>query len=155
MRYLSTGDKQHIPTIPGATQTLDTGAHNPLASVAKNCVAQSLSSSKSNATGRAALLWCCSYDCRKQPTLYTLSCGKNAFKVTARLDGAQRGTFSQLDGQPLATLGTTTGEDLTAALGSHTGAEAVALCALALVRLIRTLHGNPPEPSLLERAISL
>ena len=49
------------------------------------------------------------------------------------------------DGEALATLGATTGENGTAALGGHTGAEAVGLGALALVRLVGTLHGyNPP-----------
>lgn len=44
----------------------------------------------------------------------------------------------------LATLGTTTGEYGTAALGGHTGAEAVGLGALALIGLVGTLHGYYP-----------
>ena len=47
-----------------------------------------------------------------------------------------------LDSEPLATLGTTAGENVTAALGGHAGTEAVALGALPLVGLIRTLHGE-------------
>ena len=49
-------------------------------------------------------------------------------------------SMRRLDGQPLAALGTTTGQNGAAALGGHTGTEAVGLCALALVRLVRTLH---------------
>ena len=45
-----------------------------------------------------------------------------------------------LDGELLAALEATPGEHLAAALGGHTGAETVGLGALALVRLIRTLH---------------
>ena len=45
-----------------------------------------------------------------------------------------------LDGETLAALGAATSEHLTAALGGHTSTEAVGLGALALVRLIRTLH---------------
>ena len=49
-----------------------------------------------------------------------------------------------LHAETLATLGTTTGQNSTAALGGHAGAEAVGLGALALVRLIRTLHVSFP-----------
>jgi hypothetical protein len=45
-----------------------------------------------------------------------------------------------LDGEALATLGATTGENETATLGSHAGTEAVALGALPLVGLVGTLH---------------
>ena len=44
------------------------------------------------------------------------------------------------DGELLAALGTAASEHGTAALGGHTGAEAVGLGTLALIRLIRTLH---------------
>lgn len=43
--------------------------------------------------------------------------------------------------ETLAALGAATGENGTAALGRHTGTEAVGLGALALVRLVGTLHG--------------
>ena len=45
-----------------------------------------------------------------------------------------------LDGELVTALGTTTSEHGTAALGGHTSTEAVALGALPLIRLIRTLH---------------
>ena len=45
-----------------------------------------------------------------------------------------------LDSEALATLGTTTCEYGTAALGRHTGTETMALCALALIRLVGALH---------------
>ena len=51
-------------------------------------------------------------------------------------------SIRSLDGQPLAALGTTTGQNGTAALGSHAGTEAMGLGALALVGLIRTLHND-------------
>ena len=47
---------------------------------------------------------------------------------------------SKLDGEALATLGATAGENGTTALGCHTGTETMGLGALTLVRLIRTLH---------------
>ena len=51
-------------------------------------------------------------------------------------------SIRSLDGQPLAALGTTTGQNGAAALGGHAGTEAVGLGALALVRLVRTLHND-------------
>ena len=50
----------------------------------------------------------------------------------------------RLHGETLATLSATAGENGTATLGGHTGAEAVGLGALALVRLVRTLHDYYP-----------
>jgi len=47
-----------------------------------------------------------------------------------------------LDSELLATLGTATGEDGAAALGGHTSTETVALGALALIGLVRTLHSG-------------
>ena len=47
---------------------------------------------------------------------------------------------SSLDGQALAPLSTTRSENSAAALGSHTSTEAVALGALAFVRLIGAFH---------------
>ena len=50
----------------------------------------------------------------------------------------------RLDGETLAPLGTTAGENGTTALGGHTGTETMALCALTSVRLICALHlANP------------
>ena len=49
-------------------------------------------------------------------------------------------SHDSLDGETLAALCTTTGQHGTAALGSHTCTEAMSLCALALIRLIRALH---------------
>lgn len=51
--------------------------------------------------------------------------------------------ISRLDGQALAALCTTTGQDGATILGGHTSTEAVGLCALPLVGLIRTLHFKP------------
>lgn len=67
--------------------------------------------------------------------------GEDPLKIPFGLDGPHEGLVG--DREPLAALGTTTGEHGTAALGGHTRAEAVALGTLALVRLIRTLHCNP------------
>jgi len=57
-------------------------------------------------------------------------------KISFGLDGLH----AKLDGQLLATLGATTGEDGTSTLGGHAGAEAVGLGTLALGGLNRTLH---------------
>lgn len=48
----------------------------------------------------------------------------------------------QLHGEALAALGATTREHGAAALGRHTGTEAVALRTLASVRLISALHSS-------------
>ena len=50
----------------------------------------------------------------------------------------------RLHAEALASLGATSGQDGTAALRRHAGTEAVALGALARVRLIRALHGHFP-----------
>lgn len=47
---------------------------------------------------------------------------------------------SLLDSETLAALGAATGEHGTTTLGGHTGAEAMGLGTLTLIRLIRTLH---------------
>ena len=47
---------------------------------------------------------------------------------------------SLLDSETLAALGTTTGEHGTTTLSGHTGTEAMALGALAFVRLIGAFH---------------
>ena len=49
-------------------------------------------------------------------------------------------SIRSLNGQPLAALGTTTRDNIAAALGGHASTEAVSLCALALIGLVRTLH---------------
>ena len=56
-----------------------------------------------------------------------------------------------LDGKALATLGTTTCEYSTAALGRHTGTETMALCALALIRLVGALHSKTLSNCVLEQ----
>lgn len=50
----------------------------------------------------------------------------------------------KLHAETLATLGTTTSENGTTALGGHTGTEAMRLSTLALVRLIGALHDANP-----------
>ena len=54
-----------------------------------------------------------------------------------------------LQGQTLATLGTTAGEDLTAVGSSHSLAETVHLGALALLGLIGTEHCMTPPLKIL------
>lgn len=62
--------------------------------------------------------------------------GEDLLKFKSGFDGLH----GQLDSELLATLGATTCENGAAALGCHAGAEAMGLCALPLVGLIRTLH---------------
>ena len=68
---------------------------------------------------------------------------EDALEIQSRLNRphARRIVLVIANGKTLAALGATTGEHGTAALGGHTGAEAVGLGALTLVRLVRTLHG--------------
>lgn len=72
-----------------------------------------------------------------EPRALALTTREDLFEILTGLDGLHR---AELDGEALAALGTTTGKDGTTTLGRHTGAEAMGLGALALVRLIRTLH---------------
>ena len=51
-------------------------------------------------------------------------------------------SMNVLDSELLATLGTATGENGAAALGGHASTEAVALGALVLIGLVRTLHSG-------------
>ena len=62
---------------------------------------------------------------------------EDPFKFSLGFDGLH---VTSLDGEALAALGTTTGENVTTTLGGHAGTEAVGRRALPLVRLIRTLH---------------
>jgi hypothetical protein len=65
-----------------------------------------------------------------------LSAGEDPLKLRFGFDGLH----GVLDGKTLATLGTAAGKDGAAVPGCHAGAEAVGLCALPLVGLIRALH---------------
>ena len=67
----------------------------------------------------------------------SLPAREDLLKFFAGFDGLHE---SSLDSEPLATLGTTTGENGAAPLGSHAGTEAVGGSTLPLVGLIRTLH---------------
>ena len=76
-----------------------------------------------------------------QSVISPLATGEDLLKIPLGFDGPHEKLVGNRE--PLAALGTTTGEDGAAALGGHTRAEAVALGTLALVRLVRTLHCNP------------
>ena len=67
----------------------------------------------------------------------SLSALENSSEFQAGFDGSHKPI---LDGELLAPLGTTTRQDVTAALGGHASTKAMALGPLPLVGLICTLH---------------
>lgn len=64
------------------------------------------------------------------------SAGEDPLKLRFGFDGLH----GVLDGKTLATLGAAARKDGAAVLGCHASTEAVGLCALPLVGLIRALH---------------
>ena len=84
----------------------------------------------------AVLLFVFKHDQRHSWRAYSRTLVEYTGNFRARLYDPQ----SELDSETLATLGTTTGENSTTTTGSHTGTEAMGLCALAGIRLICALH---------------
>ena len=84
----------------------------------------------------AVLLFVFKHDQRYSWRVYSRTLVEYTGNFRARLYDPQ----SELDSETLATLGTTTGENSTTTTGSHTGTEAMGLCALAGIRLICALH---------------
>ena len=128
-------DPRSVPRQPYLPRGL---AQHPLAAVAVYRVAKLLRRNEGDLTRAAFRV---SHHCDTyQPSAVPLAVSEDLSELPPGLDGLHR----ILDGELLATLGTTTGQDLAAALGGHAGAEAVGLDALELVGLIRTLHDSNP-----------
>ncbi len=111
-------------------------AQHTLAPVSEHSVSQPFSTNEGDSRGAAFVT---SEHCHAhEPAIGPLATRKDPFEVPLGLDGLH----TELDGQPLAALGATTGQNGATTLGGHARAEAVGLGTLALVRLIRTLHGD-------------
>ena len=110
-------------------------SHDTLAPVAKDGISKPLSCDEGDLSRTAFVVTQNSY--AQELAAMPSPAREYLFELRPGLDGLH---LPVRDGQPLATLGATTGEDGTAALGGHTGTEAVALGPLALVRLVSTLH---------------
>ena len=121
---------RHVTRAGGLSQ-------NPLASVAIHGISQTFGRDEGNLT--LVTFVARQHRYAHQRVSRSLPIGKDLLKFRSGFDGLHK----KLDSEPLAALSATTGEDGTATLGRHAGTEAVALGALALVRLVGTLHFKP------------
>lgn len=138
-------EQDDLPTSrrkPAAVRGLTEHTFRP---VAHHGATESLCSSEGDPT-RIAFADGITYNHSDQRMVVTPSLGEHPLEVPAGLDGLHASRLLLVaHRQTLAPLGAATGEHGAAALGGHTGTEAVGLGALALIRLIRTLHGvHPP-----------
>ena len=139
-------EKYHVVTRPRPAKVATDSAHSTLSRIPPHSVAQLFARNKSNTTAKVVLrdpylilMNPLSYDKRKIRRLKTPSRGEEVGYFRAGFYGIQQDA-PMLDAKTLATLCTTSSEHGAAALGGHTSAETMALCALAVVRLISTLH---------------
>lgn len=114
-------------------------SENSLTSIAEDGVSQALGRDKSNASRK---LGAGRYADAHQWMVVPSPAGEDPLKILFGLDGLHFEVLLIRNGETLAALGPTAGEDLTAALGGHTCAEAVCLGAFSFVWLVRALHGS-------------
>lgn len=131
----SRGKENHVVSISGELTDSGRLAQDALAPVAKDRIAQPLSGDEGNPARRSLSRG--EHANAEEGVIKTPPPREDPLEVTSGLDGPHGAT---LHGQALAALRATAGKDGAAALGSHTGTEAVRGGALALVGLIRTLH---------------
>lgn len=129
------GKEKNVIAVPGKPAQTRRLAENALAPVPEDGIAEPLRGDEGD-TGGCALVARCHAN-SQELVIEPPPAREDPLKISLGLDGLHR---PLLDGEALATLGTTTGQDGTAALGGHAGAEPVSGGALALVRLVRTLH---------------
>ena len=108
---------------------------NPLAAVPEDGVSEPFWRNEGDFVQAAFVILQHTYS--QEGIVQSLPAREDLLKFFAGFDGLHQ---SPLDSEPLATLGTTTGEDGAATLGGHAGAEAVSGSTLPLVGLVRTLH---------------
>ena len=132
----SCSEEQHVIPFTWEARLASSFPQHTLASVSEHRISKSLRRNEGDSC-RAAFV-ASQYCHADKPVIGSLAVREDPPKLLLGLDGLH----AKLDGQPLAALGATTRDDVTAALGGHAGAEAVGLSALALVRLVRTLHND-------------
>lgn len=138
---LARREEDHVAPLDGEAGLLSRSTQNALAPVAVHGVSQPLSGNEGN-PGRAAFVRP-HHTHANDGVIESHPTPEDPLELRSGLDGLHEG---RLDSEPLTTLGAATSEDGAAALGGHTGTEAVALGTLPLIGLVGTLHDtNPPE----------
>lgn len=128
-------EEDHVVSVQGKTALPRRLAQDALAAVAVHGIPKTLRRDEGDPCGVALVEL--SHSDAQERIVEPLPAREDLLKIALGFDGLH---LLYLDGELLAALGAATGENLTAALGGHTGAETVGLGALALVGLIRTLH---------------
>ena len=129
------GKEKNVVAVPGKPAQARRLAENALAPVPEDGIAEPLRGDEGDPCG-CALVARCHAD-SQELVVEPPPAREDPLKISLGFDGLHR---PLLDGEALAALGATTGQDGAAALGGHAGTEPVRGGALALVRLIRTLH---------------
>ncbi len=128
-------EENHVVAVFGKSTDPRRFSQNPLTPISKNGIAKPFSRNEGN-PARVAFVRP-GYTNSQERIVVSLPPREDPLKFSLGFDGLHE---HWLDGELLAALGTTTGENLASSLGGHTSTETVGLCALALVGLIRTLH---------------
>ncbi len=135
------GNKYHIVTVPRSSAFSAYRPESSLCRIAPHSIAQLFSCYKSNTTLTVVFTISLFDQYRRIRRGLSLSLFEHKGNLITGFDDIQR---SVLHAEALAALCTTRREHGTTALGGHTGTEAVALSALARIRLIRTFHNQNP-----------
>lgn len=131
----SRGEQDDVISIFGEAARVRSLPENPLAPVPEDCVSEPLGRDEGDPARGAFVAWC--YSNSQKGVVEPLPPREDLLKFLPGFDGLHR---SVLNGEPLAALGTTARQHGAAPLGGHTLAESMCGGALALIRLIRTLH---------------
>ena len=138
-------EQNHIPPWHGKPELGGTRAEDALRTIPLDRMTNTLGCSEGDPT-RIAFGRCITYDHAHQRMVNAPSLNKHALEVPMGRNRPHTRSEKSLDGQALATLGTTASENGAAALRSHAGTETMRLGALTLVRLIGTFHWSyPPD----------
>ncbi len=130
--------KHHIVGVPG-TSCRPAGFPQPaLRRIAPHSATEFFACNKSNTTGLVVSFFSLSRKQRHTGAAKALALSKQGRNLSAGLDRFQHGPW--LRSQALTSLGTTCRNNRAATLRGHACAEAMNLCAVARVRLIRALH---------------
>ena len=128
-------EENYVKTVPRKGARAGGLSEDPLAPVPEDGIPKPLSSDEGDPS-RDALVAAGNSNSQER-IVVAPPAREDPLKITLGFDGLHE---PLLDGETLATLGTTTGQDGAAALGGHAGTEPVGGGALALVRLVGALH---------------